>query len=97
MLRQVNPSPGLPPGAIAVMGTVRGQIKVQRHEKELITATPGLPLLVGDVVTSGADAEAYIFCVQSGMFKLNSGRAVALTCVLDPQEEIGVGRGDAAL
>jgi hypothetical protein len=73
-----------------VIGVVQGKVKVQRHENELISAFTGLSLLEGDVVTSREDSWAYIHCLQSGLFKLNPSRTVALTCAPNPPEGLAL-------
>jgi hypothetical protein len=50
----------------------------------------GLSLLEGDVVTSREDSWSYIHCLQSGLFRLNPSRTVALTCAPNPPEGLAL-------
>ncbi|MCP4548031.1 MAG: tetratricopeptide repeat protein [bacterium] len=67
---------------IAVVHLVRGQVDVQR-DKTYISAAPGLVLLEEDVLVSFKQSLAIIYCAQVGLFELEPGPAVVLTC--DPE------------
>jgi len=72
--------------SIAVIGHVEGNVKVQRGEGQLITASPGLSLFYKDVITTPDNSWANIYCLEVGLFTQNPGRAVVLTCEPSPPE-----------
>ncbi len=81
------PSPAMPVNSIAVMGMVQGKVQVQRYEDQApIIARPKLVLFPGDVLIALESSEAYVYCLQTGIFRLKPGRAVLLTCNAAPSE-----------
>jgi hypothetical protein len=83
---ETAPPPTPTTESIAVIGWVKGQVKVQRYEERLIAATAGLALFSGDIVTSPEQSLAHIYCFGVGLFELQPGRTVTLTCEPEPPE-----------